>query len=118
MTVVEPRNAAEAVANGAQLLDDNHPGWWRLIDLDTLHIGSCTRCVCGQLATALSMTIIGEPYLTMRDSLGLKHGAYHGFAPGDIRTRDLDAEWTQVITARLAADALDEQPAAKELVYA
>lgn len=110
----DPRNAAEAVANGAQLLDDHHPGWWRMIDLDNLNINSCTRCVCGQLATAIGMPLRQgkygphSAYLEMRNSLGLSHGCYHGFAPRstEVRVNDLENEWHKVITARLEADAL------------
>lgn len=43
---------AEAVANGAQLLDERVPGWWREISLDTLKLSNCRNCVCGQLASS------------------------------------------------------------------
>ena len=43
----------ERVANGAQLLDEKVPGWYKLINLATLRLSSCYDCVCGQLAMAL-----------------------------------------------------------------
>lgn len=49
--MTRPASAAEAVANGAQALDDRYPGWWRHINLSTLNVASCNQCVCGQLDT-------------------------------------------------------------------
>lgn len=41
---------SEAVAAGAQLLDERMPGWWKRVSLEELELASCDRCVCGQLA--------------------------------------------------------------------
>lgn len=46
---------AEAVANGAQLLDERLPGWWREITLEELSLADCGACVCGQLAHTASV---------------------------------------------------------------
>lgn len=47
----EEREAADA---GARLLDEKRPGWWRddaepALDLDTLDVAQCGRCVIGQI---------------------------------------------------------------------
>jgi len=56
---------AEAVANGAQLLDERLPGWWRQISLSELILADCQHCVCGQLAVnAAVATTIGPWYFT------------------------------------------------------
>lgn len=39
----------ERVANGVRLLNSFYPGWERNVDVDTLKISSCQRCVLGQL---------------------------------------------------------------------
>lgn len=52
MSQLMPRSAAEAVASGAQLLDQKSPGWWNNLDPRTLRLSSCQDCVCGQLAAA------------------------------------------------------------------
>lgn len=54
---------AEAVANGAQLLDEKLPGWWKEITLEQLKLSDCGNCVCGQLATSTAFAaIIQETY--------------------------------------------------------
>lgn len=42
---------AARVARGARWLDKNYPNWWKTIDLGTLNVASCTRCVLGQVFT-------------------------------------------------------------------
>lgn len=37
------------VARGAKWLDVKYPGWWQVIDLGTLELSSCNRCVLGQV---------------------------------------------------------------------
>lgn len=37
------------VAQAAQLLDRDLPGWYDRIDLDDLDLGSCSRCIIGQV---------------------------------------------------------------------
>lgn len=39
----------ERVEQGADLLDEKRPGWWRVIDLDRLDISQPCNCVAGQL---------------------------------------------------------------------
>lgn len=37
------------VAAGAEFLDKVKPNWWRNIDVGTLELNSCAKCVLGQL---------------------------------------------------------------------
>lgn len=46
----EAQSAAEAVQNGALMLDEKSPGWWQKINLEALDLTSCESCVCGQVA--------------------------------------------------------------------
>lgn len=39
----------ERVRRGARLLDEKVPDWFNKIDIETLSIASCLRCVLGQL---------------------------------------------------------------------
>lgn len=50
MTYLLDVSPAEAVAAGAQLLDEKLPGWWQKITLEELQLNDCSACVCGQLA--------------------------------------------------------------------
>lgn len=42
-------NVRPEVRRGADWLDAVYPGWDKKIDLTTLNLFSCSRCVCGQL---------------------------------------------------------------------
>lgn len=139
--------AAEAVANGAQLLDEKMPGWYRLIDLGTLELFSCAACVCGQLAATLYTVVDQEAededfdsryadnefsdwaYLKfLHDKLGLESDHDHGFNEtyvfsetgytSVITFEDLDREWHKVITSRLLIETLPEPVEEKEEVFA
>jgi hypothetical protein len=88
---------AGRVAAGAALLDRKVPGWAERIDLGTLSIASCTRCVLGQLDGAAD---------------GCGFDPDFGFDAGDLDRNErviarlseyaaLDAEWKRVITERL-----------------
>jgi hypothetical protein len=57
------------VALGAALLDERRPGWFREVDRDSLEMGSCRRCVLGQLYGL---------YSAGRDALR------HGTPPGEM----------------------------------
>lgn len=131
MSSMASETAAEAVANGAQLLDEKLPGWWRTIDLETLNLSRCDLCVCGQLTSTMLGFVTGHPlalYEQTLNKLGLKWldtDADYGFnVPNDLEYGEetawfleLETEWKQLIVTRLAADALDEQTAdRKELI--
>jgi len=51
-----PDYAARAAA-GAEFLDEMRPGWAEQIDLADLDMGSCYRCVLGQLGGAYGGTV-------------------------------------------------------------
>lgn len=120
MSTMVPTTAAEAVANGAQLLDDTHPGWWRLIDLSTLRLSECESCVCGQLAVSYGIGRYPieryEGMLATLDLRWLDTDRLYGFNLVDENIeghdneeaawRELEQEWHKVIVARLHADAL------------
>ena len=134
MTSMEPITAADAVANGAQLLDERYPGWWRQIDLPILRLNDCRQCVCGQLAADMfdDESPI-DAYQLMLDTMGLTwlgNDYVYGFNLTeddrlrcdedeiDTMFRELDHEWHQVIVARLRADELNKPTVTKELVNA
>lgn len=102
-----PTTVQEAVANGAQMLDEKAPGWHRLINLKRLDIGSCERCVCGQLAYEL-----GWDHLP-----GLMRGYPEEFGFDSSYPNwgyvELDDEWKLAIKARLE---LDKRPKQEEEV--
>lgn len=130
MTQLLPRSAAEAVANGAQLLDEKQPGWWRSIDLGSLRLSSCTSCICGQLATTTYRNVqvwtpasffkaevqrylsfvnelFGTRYLVPWTNTMNRKDITHGFnEPKSLAWTyaELETEWEAVITARLQAD--------------
>lgn len=126
-----PKTAAEAVANGAQLLDAKVPGWWRKIDLDSIQMDECQHCICGQLALATYDEVKRAECLAkdglfynehavyyglfLEEMLGLEEDWRHGFSvawdenesKALYEWEDLEAEWKRVINARLQADKLD-----------
>ena len=88
---------ADRVSAGIDFLDGRVPGWDERIDLDTLKIEHCTRCVLGQLFGDFGDGL---------DQLDLYHDkdVRLGFArePGEsiFVYRDLTAAWTAAIRAR------------------
>jgi len=101
---------AERVERGAALLDGQHPGWYRRIDLARLDLKDGCNCVVGQLGQVSRDD--GERYLEEVAALGIsdvKGEVAHGFeAEWPARIRDdyepLTQAWRELITARLAAD--------------
>lgn len=94
--------AVEArVARGAALLDEKHPGWDRLIDLETLDMTSGTRCVLGQLYGTLDD---GEAVLGLGRAQTARHGfictsaAFYGCICGELA-----APWRAEIARRLGS---------------
>jgi hypothetical protein len=47
--MLSPQIAAARVAQGAAFLDRVRPGWEHTIDVDTLAMRRCSRCVLGQV---------------------------------------------------------------------
>ena len=92
----------ERVAKGAALLDQERPGWWQEIDLDTLSLRSGCDCVLGQLYESFDDGV---------EILDLEWPEDSGFDlegwPTD-RTQawnDLTAAWRSLIEARRQAQA-------------
>lgn len=112
-------NAAEAVANGAQLLDERYPDWYRKIDQDTLEINSVCKCICGQLAKYEQLVYysdfidakLGDDYLAYGGDpdVGASFTHDHGFSSywgGGLGPGSVVAEWKKAIDTRLALNAL------------
>lgn len=109
---------AEQVANGAQMLDQYWPGWYDLIDLDTLDISECSACICGQLGRNLGASIVGEfpGVKAFSSEYGFdfywdeKFDTEESFKPEiDDLYVQLDEEWEKAIIARRE---FDRQPKA------
>jgi hypothetical protein len=118
MTTLMPTSAAEAVANGAQLLDEKYPGWWRDVDPFQLQMSDCGKCVCGQLAALVYQDKpnwhLQQMYANFRsevlghDLLGddeVRYGFFYG-GFGSWTWTELASEWRKVIFARQETDAL------------
>jgi hypothetical protein len=110
---------AERVAAGAQLLDEQVPGWYRQIDTSTLDMADGCNCICGQLAGE------GEdwvPMVTFLSGVGCfsDHIAWgkfvrnHGFSSSYLE----EVAWLEAIQARLDHDALPAVVEERELVVA
>lgn len=88
----------EAAERGADLLDDMSPGWFNLVDLNTLEMSLFSTCVLGQ--------VYGEYGLGM-ESLGFdinnEVGARYGFHAnrGELDYNRLNASWKALVKARL-----------------
>lgn len=52
----------ENVARGIALLDEKQPGWFNRIDLEELNLGSCFKCVLGQLFSNVGLNEARSPY--------------------------------------------------------
>lgn len=84
--------ATQAAAKGAALLDEEIPGWADRIDLPTLDLGSCTRCVLGQLFSSgrsgwEAPYALGLHHL----SLSVREAVGHGFT-----TNSAEVTWPQL----------------------
>lgn len=86
----------DRVARGADLLSEKRPGWYDLINLDTLDISSVADCVLGQTYGDYGSGLI---------KLGVRaKGGAHGFlceptAHEECTCNGLEAAWTARITA-------------------
>jgi len=129
--MIAPKTAAEAVANGAQLLDEKVPGWWRKIDLDSIRMDNCQHCICGQLALATydemkraeCISKVGRFHNEysvyyghfLEERLGLEEDWRHGFTVAwdefeELFTwEELEAEWKLAIYARLEYDKREQE---------
>lgn len=95
----EADTIAERVAAGARWLDEYEPGWVDRIDLESLDLGSCDRCIAGQLLGDFVNVDEQWPISTFRETDAL------GFSlplQRDLEYDDLTAAWRTLITARRA----------------
>jgi hypothetical protein len=91
---VDPEITADMI-NGANLLDDWHPGGWIYdINLDALSMGNCDHCILGQLYGDF-IHGLGELDLEEDDALA------HGF--DGVAYAALTRGWRKLIEARRAA---------------
>lgn len=85
--------AKDLVTNGVRVLDEQVPGWWRVINLEELQMADCSVCMLGQLfghdtETALGAKMFGlpvDPKLTQKVK---RYGRLHSGVPradADIR---------------------------------
>jgi hypothetical protein len=88
--------AQRQVKRGAELLDDQSPGWYTLVDLDILDLGSSRKCVLGQ--------VFGYFHIG-KDSLNIKLAEPYGFVPETYLMPDTQRTiaWEEEVTKRLAA---------------
>ncbi len=106
----------EEVAAGAAWLDANRPGWVDGVDLETLDMNDCARCVLGQtfppdIATGFGYDS-GLRQLTRTEDGGVRPRDF-GFAVGPVAFvgdwYDLRDAWVDVITARRADAAMADR---------
>jgi hypothetical protein len=107
------------VDRGAEFLDQHYPGWFDLIDTDTLQIDDSCQCVLGQIYLREHPRIRAESsridafYRKARE-LGFSEDSHHlridwplarsyGFAVGNGRITNLTAAWRRAIEKRRAA---------------
>jgi hypothetical protein len=102
--MTEPTTPAQAVAKGAALLDREVPGWAEQIDLPTLNMSSCSRCILGQLYGEDEDE--GEGYWTGMDQFRLSAfgSRRHGFSSEFGRLdRELAEAWAAEVLRRVPA---------------
>ena len=92
---------AERVAIGVAWLDEHEPGWVSRIDLDTLEMGDCGQCICGQLVGNFQAALKRwghNPFAVTTSDWVEAHGfdvSYGGYP-------SLNTAWRRVITERRA----------------
>jgi hypothetical protein len=118
--MLTPQIAAARVAQGAAFLDRVRPGWADLINVDTLQMVQCYRCVLGQIygdycagVAAFGWHPYGEIILALPQvALGfvladedLHEGEYRWAldAVGDVGWRTLTEAWIAAIAERRCA---------------
>lgn len=101
----------EEVKNAALYLDKNHPGWFYQVNKDELEMGSCIKCIIGQVFGIefgndaewgfIISKIFGDP-----NNFGLewdypKSIEILGFSARVFAFTDLEPYWKQEIQERL-----------------
>ena len=89
----------ERVAAGAALLDKKVPGWREQVNLGTLKMNHCGRCVLGQIFGNY-WGAVDDLGLSDSDeqSLGFYVAAPWSAAAEDLEYLELTAEWQRVLT--------------------
>lgn len=94
----------EQVAKGAAFLDKWRPGWARMIDVETLDISSCSRCVCGQLAGEAAarngLQINRDRMVELGFMLSVEEMLAKGFSSIERPFRELRKTWISEISHR------------------
>ena len=89
---------ADRVARGVALLDRKLPGWDAGVDLSTLHLDSCSRCVLGQLYGDYSYAADVFDVEDNPEDFG-----FDLFEGDPFTYEDLTVEWKRVIRGRRQA---------------
>lgn len=96
--------ASKAVENGAEWLDVHAPGWYKRVNLDTLYMKDCYRCILGQVFGGISNMYIGPSGMDIaehRYQLNISDMIEMGFESETIENYDeLYDEWVKVISSR------------------
>lgn len=89
---------------GAAWLDEVKPGWVDLVDLEKLYLGSCTRCVLGQLFAENEKDLngfdMGHIILGGWDSAVEEHGFDVPVIHQNDEYETLTSEWKSYISSR------------------
>jgi hypothetical protein len=96
---------SEHVARGDALLDAKIPGWAERINLATLALSDCERCIVGQLYAAATQDEDDDAYTVGLTDLGINDDEVtYGF--DGINYPELTAEWKPTFAAA-TVDRLD-----------
>ena len=104
MTTMTASSAAEAVANGAQRLDEHVSGWYSALSLASLDISDPDLCVCGQLGDAVWELMGNTDPSPLAENCGI---VQPGGSNPPWTYAELTVEWRKAIIARRDADKLD-----------
>lgn len=86
----------ERVQRGARLLDEKVPEWFNKIDIETLNIASCLKCVLGQLFGYFSDESLNRLGLTLYSHDDIEHG----FLSQDGFNKTITLLWIEEIKQR------------------
>ena len=80
------------IGRGIRWLDKNYPGWYRSVDLETLKLENCQRCVLGQLDGFIE-TVESEVCAPAYTKAGIRWSSIHGFSIG---MGSLNRDWSNL----------------------
>lgn len=102
-----------AVNDGASWMDENHPGWATLVDLQILEMEHCTRCVLGQAVKYQSYSQTIEDAADDSGTDSNDWGIDHGF---DAEMRDVTtSQWFEGDTGGFSQMAYERYETLKSL---